>query len=214
MAYSKIKTYYLLAIISFVIIFTNSCKKNYIYNYQYVLSNTKKYIFMPGSKWIYKSDILNTYDTVICLSLNKDTLITDWVSIKGYNNRTLDEYYNMILKHSNNNSLETHYFSLVFDRVNGEINENKIYGQYYLDTDSNITTESFNGFIKLIDTNIIVNTINYNTIHNKIIATDQTHHVYDFDTDLFLVENIGLVKRFDQYEGWSLVSYHVYPVNY
>lgn len=214
MGFSKIKKYYLLAIISLVILCTNSCKKNYIYNYQYVLSDTKKYIFMPGSKWIYKSDISNTYDTVFCLSLIKDTLITDWVSYKGYNNRILDEYYKMILKHSNNNSIETHYFSLVFDRVNGEINENRIYGQYYLDTDSNITTESFNGFVKLIDTTIIVNTINYNTIHNKIIVADQTHHIYDFDTDLFFVKNIGLVKRYDQYEGWSLVSYNVYPVNY
>lgn len=216
MAFSKVKTYYLLAIIFFVIIFTNACKKYYVYNYQHVFTETKKYIFMPGSQWVYKADISNNLDTVTCISLTKDTFIYDFIAYKGDNNKVLNEYYKMDIKHSYDQRIETHYFYLAYDRVNGGISKDKFYGQLYLNTDSNRLDRQIDssGFISMNDTSIYINSINYFCNHAIIISAEQTEQIYNYNTDIYFVKSIGLVKRFDQYEGWSLLSYQVYPVNY
>ena len=212
MGYKKIIA---IGIISMSILLLNyACKKYYDYNYQAVDKETTKFIFLATSQWIYKSDTGNLFDTVICMSLVKDTSIYEFKTYKGDNVRVLNEYYKMILKHSINGIIETHYFYVLYDRVNGQFMESKFNGQLYLDTYSHIDTGVRGGFERLMDTSITLNSISYFCIHTKIIAAEQTQHIYDYDTDLFFVKNIGLVKRFDAHSAWTLSSYHVVPVFY
>ena len=212
----KIKYLTISIIICFIIIISNSCKKDYTIDYQYVLPITKKFIFMPGSQWIYKSDTGIVYDTVKCIGLKKDTLIQEFTTYKGDNVRVLNEYYVMITKHSFNKKIEANYFYLTINYMNVNTQNNIIRGQpivafRYHESDTIEYVGS--GTYRHIDTSITINSTIYATQHSKIIATQQSYPYYNYDTDLYFKEEIGLVRIQDLYSGWSLQTYNVSLVN-
>ena len=214
----KIKYLYIIIIICFIVMISNSCKKDYSINYQYVAPRTKKFIFMPGSQWIYKSDTGIVYDTVKCIGLKKDTLIQEFTTYKGDNARVLNEYYVMITKHSFNKKIEANYFYLFYQYVNVNTQDNVIIDGQPLIEFNNYNNDSINyiggGNYMYPDTSITINSIIYITQHSKIIANEQEIYYYGYDTDLYFKENIGLVRINDLYSGWSLQTYNVSLVNY
>ena len=216
MAFCKIKYLYIIIIICFIIIISNSCKKDYSINYQYVAPRTKKFIFMPGSQWIYKSDTGIVYDTVKCIGLKKDTLIQEFTTYKGDNVRTLNEYYTMVLKHSINNKIEYYKYYVIFGSIDSKTSEELGSGQTiieFIDYNDSIYYVGSGNYM-YPDTSITINSIIYATQHSKIIANEQEINYYSYDTDLYFKENIGLVRINDLYSGWSLQTYNVSPVNY
>jgi hypothetical protein len=198
-----------------ILIISYSCKKEYdTIDYQKVQNSTKNYVFMKNSKWVYKSDSGLLYDTVKCSETIKDSIDYIFETFKGVKVYYILEYYKMTLNHSINNKIETHYFYIVYDKVNSSIINNNIIGQCVLLNDDRNEPLNFDGFYNLLDTTININSNNYICQHNRIIASQQIVNVYDYNTDLFFVENIGLVRKHDNLIGWNLESYNVSNVNF
>jgi hypothetical protein len=172
-----------------------SCKKEEVPEiYCYSLSESlKPYMFQQGSWWIYKNDSTEVSQSVLVTSTVRDTGL--WRPSAPHTPGSKFDYYLINFYNSTTNETYNDFLTNDFIRRNG--------GDYYGENGQPILTPSadigysFNG-MEMVD-RIAEMTINGHVFTNikkvKITAVDQYQDEFDYDTYLYFIDSIGLIKK-------------------
>jgi hypothetical protein len=201
---------YLIAILGLTLII--GCKKEgkeITYRTQYVdTAMLTKYIFKPGTYWVYENQN-SSIDSIVVTSVDNGMTIIPCPHgcPSGITSRT--EFFIMNLLDVTNNLASNYYYMSNHIKLNGggEYSQN---GQpiflYH-----ELIGHSFNGaeILNKVDTMTVFGIKYYNITKMKISAIMQVQHEFSFDTYLYFSDNFGLIRKeindtINGYVTWNL----------
>jgi hypothetical protein len=161
-----------------------------------------KYYFEKGSLWVYKDQNLNL-DSITVENTEHGFKTTPCPHGCPGRKTSRHEYFIMNLRELGSNSTFNYYFLSGHFKINGGGIVGELGQPIYLHNSD--IGYSFNGttvIAQLDSLNINENTY-FNVTKIKISALDQIQDEFNFDTELYFSENIGLIKKvvFDTING-------------